>query len=606
MVKLELLSPAKNYEYGIAAINAGADAVYIGAPKFGARQNATNTIEDIAKLTEYAHLFDVKVFVTLNTILFDEELEEAEKIARELVDIGVDALIIQDASYLSMNLEIPLHASTQYAANTPSKVQFAESAGFERVILERSLSIKEIKDIRSKTKVELEAFVFGAICVSDSGQCYMGQATSGRSGNRGVCSQPCRSKYNLINDKGTTLLKDKHLLSLTDLNLTDHLPQLISAGVTSFKIEGRLKDLTYLRNSVTYLRSKLDQFIANNKNYSRSSIGVSEAGFTPQPEKCFSRRLTAYFADGTPSFAIASFDTAKALGEYIGKVERVSKSDVTVSSTKTFTSGDGICFINTNGSFGGTNINNSKAEGGKVILQPNIITGIQKGAVLYRNYDKAFSDKLIACNTQRKISTTIHIHFGSSITLKAYDSTGVSTSITVRKHHEPAKNLNKSRSSILTQLSKSGDTIFTIKEVIIDNPPEEICFIPISELNNLRRTLLNKLQKERAKRYTRAEAQSIKHPKAYSNSLTSRANVSNSKALNYYCECGFKDIDMAYEVRGIDDSTILMDCRYCIRREIGECLKEGGSKETLFIENMGKRYELVFDCKECRMKIRQA
>lgn len=594
---IELLAPAKNYEYGVAAIDAGADAVYIGAPKFGARYGATNSLDDIKRLTEYAHSYGVKLFVTLNTVLFDNELEQAKEIAISLDKIGVDALIIQDMSYLMFGLNVPLHASTQAAALTPEKVLFYEKAGFQRVILERAASLEEIQRIRKVTNVELEVFVHGAICVSMSGQCYMGQAVAQRSGNRGVCSQPCRAAYSLTNECGEVILKNRHLLSLLDLNLSDYIPQLIECGVTSFKIEGRLKDISYLKNSVVHYRKIIDHYGAV-----RSSVGESLAMFEPNPIKTFSRRYTSYFIEGKTLDKIASFDTAKAIGEEIGRVVKISGNSFTLRSDCEFSGGDGVCYIDTERNFGGTNINRAERSGEMITLYPNVMDGIKIGAMIYRNFDKHYNDKVINAKTIRHIEAKIEISFHRNVLLTATDITGESVELSYDEPLEEAKNQQKAISTLKTQLSKSGDTIFNVTEVVITG---EVRFMAVSVINALRRELLEKLHNKRLKNYKRVEVLPTTNPEPYSKVLDYKANVTNHLAKEFYLKCGVERVDDGVECRDEVNNIDLMTTRYCIRREIDECLMEGGKHQKLFIDDGKNHFELIFDCKECKMKIKK-
>lgn len=593
---IELLAPAKNYEYGVAAINAGADAVYIGAPKFGARYGATNSIDDIRRLTQYAHLFGAKVFVTLNTVLFDDELDQARVIAYSLSDVGVDALIVQDMSYLTFGLDVPLHASTQAAALTPEKVKFYQNAGFERVILERAMSLADIKAIREVTNVELEVFVHGAICVAMSGQCYMGQAVSGRSGNRGVCSQPCRSTYTLSNERGEVLVRDKHLLSLLDLNLSDYLPQLVESGVTSFKIEGRLKDISYLKNSVAYYRRAID----NIEGISRSSVGESVTTFEPNPIKTFSRRYTSYFIEGKTIVPIASFHTAKALGEMMGSVLGVSTNSFTMRCGAEFSGGDGICFIDGDGRFGGTNINSACRVGEVVTIYPNVMDGIVVGATIYRNSDKKYVDEVTSAKVTRQIATRIDLFFGERSYIKATDTTGESVTLYIDEALEIATNSVRAQETLKKQLSRSGDTIFRITEVSIEG---DVPFMAVSRINSLRRELLEMLTDSRLAHYKRNTAHPLIYPAPYAKELDYKANVTNGLARQFYEKCGFERIEEGVECRGNVDGVELMTTRYCIRKEIGECLKDGGRHKELYINDGANSFKLHFDCGECRMKI---
>lgn len=592
---IELLAPAKNYEYGVAAILAGADAVYIGAPKFGARYGATNSLDDIKNLTTFAHQYGVKVFVTLNTVLFDNELEQAKEMAQQLDKIGVDALIVQDMSYLMFSLNVPLHASTQAAALTPEKVLFYQRAGFQRVILERAMSLEDMRAIRAVTTVELEAFVHGAICVSMSGQCYMGQAVAGRSGNRGVCSQPCRATYTLTNELGEVIIKDKHLLSLLDLNLSCYIPQLIESGITSFKIEGRLKDISYLKNSVAYYRGVIDK-----AQTVRSSVGESITPFVPNPIKTFSRRYTSYFIEGESRQPLASFNTAKALGEEIGKIVKVSRDSFTVKCFHNFSGGDGVCFIDRDGNFGGTNINSAMRDGDHVILYPNVMDGISEGAMLYRNSDKKYIDLVTTAKTTRQIKTSIEVVFGDKLVLKATDETGVNAELLYDEPLEDANNAERATTTLRTQLSKSGDTIFNISNVTISG---DLKFLAVSVINSLRRELLNKLRDKRLSIYKRSKAKEISYPEPYAKELDYHANVTNSLAKEFFQRCGVTTIEDGIECRKDPVGVELMNTRYCIRKEIGECLKKEGKHKKLFLNDGNNRFELIFDCKNCRMKV---
>ena len=378
---IELLAPAKDYQSAIDAIDCGADAVYIGAGRFGARYAATNSIEDIALAVKYAHRFGAKVYVTLNTLLYNDELAAAKAQAEELVAAGVDALIVQDMAYCRMGLKVPLHASTQTACSTTEQVRFFEDVGFERAILERNLSAAEIVQIRGGSSIELEAFIHGAICVCHSGRCYLSRSTSERSGNRGQCSQPCRLPYDLTDGNGNIYIKGKHLLSVCDLDLSQHIGQMIDAGVNSFKIEGRLKDRVYLRNIVSHYRRLLDEQIAMRGDCCRASVGTSQIAFEPNPAKSFTRGGGTYLFDGKRA-GVASFDTPKALGERIGRVTKVARGSFMLDSNVALANGDGICFI-ANGEAVGTNINTVNGSW----ITPNRIDGIAVGTELFRNYD---------------------------------------------------------------------------------------------------------------------------------------------------------------------------------------------------------------------------
>lgn len=385
--KIELLAPAKNLECGIAAIDHGADAVYIGAPKFGARAAAVNSLEDIAALVEYAHLYNARIYVTVNTILKDEELQETEKMIWALFRAGVDALIVQDMGITGLNLPpIPLHASTQMDNRTVEKVRFLADAGFRQVVLARELSLREISKIHEACPdVPLEIFVHGALCVSYSGQCYVSQACFGRSANRGECAQFCRLPFSLVDAEGRVIVKDKHLLSLKDLNQSDELEALLDAGASSFKIEGRLKDVSYVKNVTAAYRRKLDAIFARRKEYVRASSGSCRYAFNPQLDKSFSRGFTHYYLHGRTK-DVFSFDTPKSLGEEMGTMKEARGNYLTVAGLKSFNNGDGVCYIDEQGRLQGFRIN--RVEGNK--LYPQEMPRIKPRTVLYRNFDQEF------------------------------------------------------------------------------------------------------------------------------------------------------------------------------------------------------------------------
>ncbi|MEN6387156.1 MAG: peptidase U32 family protein, partial [Phycisphaerales bacterium] len=415
--KIELLAPAKDAETAIAAIKSGADAVYIGADRFGARQAAVNSIEDIKKVVDFAHQYYAKVYITLNILLFDGELFVAEKMIHQLYNIGVDGLIIQDMGLLEANLPpIPLIASTQMDNSSLEKIKFLENIGFRRVILARELSIEEIKNIRKNTSIDLECFIHGALCVSKSGQCYMSYALGGRSGNRGQCAQPCRRLYTLKDERGNIIAKDRYLLCLKDLNLSEHLEELIDAGITTFKIEGRLKDTAYVVNTVGFYRKILDE-ILEKKKLAHSSSGTVKLGFEPNPKKTFNRGFTEFnFADRQAK--MGSLDTPKTVGEFAGTVKKVEKSFFVIDSKIEFHSGDGICFFDWQNNLSGTTVN--KAEGQKIYAQK--MNEIRAGQKIYRNYDHQFSSILQNVPAERKVQLKASLEENENwLTLRGID-----------------------------------------------------------------------------------------------------------------------------------------------------------------------------------------
>ena len=594
--KIELLAPAKDLATAIDAIDCGADAVYIGAGKFGARHSATNAIADIAEAAKYAHRFGAKVYATLNTLLFDNELEEAREQALALIEAGVDALIVQDMAYYMMNLPIPLHASTQTNCVTPEKVRFFEQMGFERVILERSLSKAEIAAIRKETEVELEAFVHGAICVSQSGRCFFSRSTSERSGNRGECSQPCRLEYDLCNDKGEVIIKSKHLLSVRDLDLSARLGELIDLGICSFKIEGRLKDRTYVRNIVSLYRQLLDKEIAKRNNVERSSKGRSTIEFEPNAARSFTRGASEYLFDGKRA-GVASFDTPKAMGERIGKIAKVDRRGLLLDGKHDLATGDGVCFI-AEGKLVGTNV--VGVEGDRVQL--NRYDGVVVGVELFRNYNRLFSQAVERSRVRRTISADLLLRFDNeNITLTATDESGVLATATIAQQSEEARDKTKGEEALRRQLMRSGDTIFEVRNIEIS----EVRFAPMSVIGTLRREVFDLLEKERLAQHKLSRQTIEKRDASYpSKVLTPQDNVTNRLAREFYTKCGVVEIAEGLDCRTSTAGEQVVISDYCIRREIGECLKERPRlKGELCLVRGTKRYRLDFDCKACQMKI---
>jgi len=598
--KIELLAPAKNLECGIEAVNHGADAVYIGAPKFSARAAAGNSLEDIAALVEHAHLYNAKIYVTVNTILHDEELKETETLIWDLYKVGVDALIIQDMSITRMNLPpIALHASTQCDNRTPEKVQFMEAAGFEQVVLPRELSLVEIKKIHQTTDVPLEAFVHGALCVSYSGQCYISQALYGRSANRGECAQVCRLPFNLVDAKGEVIVRNKHLLSLKDLNQSDNLEAMIDAGVSSLKIEGRLKDVTYVKNVTAYYRQKLDEVFAQRPEYIRASSGHCKYEFTPQLDKSFSRGFTNYFLFNR-SKDISSMDTPKSLGEEMGTVKELRGNYLTVAGVKSFNNGDGVCYINEQGDLTGFRIN--KVETNK--LFPHEMPDVKPRTVLYRNFDQEFERLLTRKSSERKIDVELCLaenNFG--FTLSAKDEDGNAVSITLPREKELAR--TPQADNLRNQLGKLGNTPFEASRIDVDF--QENWFIPASVLAELRRETIDKLLQTRKINYRRSvrKIQPTTHPFPL-NKLTYLGNVMNAEAVTFYKDHGVKEIEPAFEKSPVEGAA-LMFCKHCIRYNLGYCPTRQGGKspytEPYYLTYKDKKFRLSFDCKNCEMKV---
>ena len=597
--KIELLAPARNVETAIAAIDSGADAVYIGASQFGARQAAGNTVEDIARLVEYAHIFGVKVYVTLNTILTDEEIEPAERLITELYNAGVDALIVQDFAITKMNIPpIQLHCSTQMDNCTVEKVRFLAQTGFPRVVLARELSLQQIAEIhKAVPHTELEVFVHGALCVSYSGRCYASQHCFGRSANRGACAQFCRLPFTLVDADGNVIKKDKHLLSLKDMNRSAMLEEMLDAGVTSLKIEGRLKDPSYVKNITAYYRRCLDDIFARRACYTRASYGSVAPHFTPSPAKSFNRGFTNYFLDGKRG-DITSFDTPKSIGEYVGRVKFVSRSFFTVTGG-TFNNGDGACFIAPDGKLQGFHIN--KAEGNRVF--PQNMPALQPGTILYRNYDCEFERTLSRPLSPRRLS--IALEFAATPTgfsLKATTESGITCTVDAAMEKEEAR--APQQENINTQLKKWGNTPFEASSITVGYG--ENWFVPSSLLSDMRRRLCDALAATLRSNHLREPMQSIAKAPFVSKTIDYTGNVSNSLARAFYTERGVQSVAPAYELQPSEGSPI-MYCKHCIKYSMGWCTKTGEKspyKEPYYLVSAdGRRFRLHFNCKECMMTV---
>mgnify|MGYP002532509074 FL=1 len=603
--KIELLAPARNLECGIEAINHGADAVYIGAPKFGARAAAVNSLEDIAALVEYAHLYNVRIYVTVNTILKEEELKETEEMIRELYRIGVDALIVQDMAIAKLELPpIPLHASTQMDNRTVDKVKFLRDAGFRQVVLARELSLREIGKIHEACPdIPLEVFVHGALCVSYSGQCYVSQACFGRSANRGECAQFCRLPFSLVDAEGKMIAKDKHLLSLKDLNQSEELEALLDAGASSLKIEGRLKDVSYVKNVTAAYRQKLDAIFARRKEYTRASSGKCRFDFKPQLDKSFSRGFTHYFLHGR-SKDIFSFDTPKSLGEEMGTMKESRGNYLTVAGVKSFSNGDGVCYLDEQGRLQGFRIN--RVDGNK--LYPQEMPRIKPRTMLYRNFDQEFERILARKSSERKIAVCILLaenNFGFSLTMTDEDDNSVT--LTLPRDREPAR--TPQADNLKNQLAKLGNTPFEAERIDIDF--SENWFIPASVLSELRRQLVEQLIIARKVNYRRELA--VWKPTTHTfpqQTLSYLGNVMNTRAASFYQDHGVKEVEPAYEKQPVE-AAVLMFCKHCLRYSMGWCPihqhERSPYKEPYYLVGTdGKKFRLSFDCKNCQMKVSAA
>ena len=597
--RLELLSPARDLACGIAAINHGADAVYIGAPKFGARAAAGNPLADIARLIAHAHEYWARVYITLNTILYDNELDEAERLVHQLYDAGADALIIQDMGLLELDLPpIPLFASTQAHNYDLERIRFLEQVGIQRVILARELTLKQVREIRAATSLELEFFVHGALCVSFSGQCYFSQAVKGRSANRGECAQMCRLPYSVVDARGTVLAQNQHVLSLKDLNLSDVLGELIDAGVTSFKIEGRLKDVAYVRNITSFYRAKLDALIDERPSCSRASSGRPLLSFAPDPSRTFSRGYTEYFLHGRKK-GIVSVQTPKSLGQMVGAVHSVEGDSFTFRNAVDLHNGDGVCFFNENDELVGTNIN--QVEGTRII--PNSIVGIAPGTVLYRNHDHAFLQALKTDRAERTImADMVFAETHDGFELRLVDEDGNAAFAQVVHPREPARKPEAMRETLRVQLTRLGDSIYQARGMTLETASG--CFVPTKVLNKLRRDAVAALDLMRFRSYPRRTVQLERNEVPYpAASLDYSANVTNRKAEQFYRRHGVQQIEPGFELQKDHTGTLLMTTRHCLKYQFDLCKGIRGDSGALFLVSGTTRYKLEFDCERCVMKI---
>lgn len=586
--RLELLAPAANAEVAIAAIEHGADAVYMGATSHGARKSAANSIDDIARVVEFAHQFRSRVYVTVNTIVYEDEIRKVETLCRDLYHAGVDALIVQDMGLLRMNLPpIALHASTQCDIRTPEKAKFLEEVGFSQLVLARELTLEEIKRIVDTVSVPVECFIHGALCVSYSGRCHASCAATGRSANRGECAQLCRLPYTLTDSKGKILARDKYLLSLRDFNASQSLPDLIEAGVSSFKIEGRLKEMDYVKNVTSFYDLKLNRIIeANGGKYRRSSFGSVDLSFTPSPEKSFNRGFTEYFLHSRKPASIASILTPKSMGEPI-------------SDPRELHNGDGISFFDKSGVYQGVNIN--RVDNGKII--PGRRIDIPKGTTLHRTFDVEWQKQMARDTSKRRISVDIAL---DSEGVSACDERGVKVRLPLDVTREEAQKDMDYRQ----EFAKLGNTIYRLREY--SSTLGERVFIPRSEIGNLRRKLIEMLDLANMTTYPldlrRPENPEAKFP---CKRLDFRDNVANSLAESLYRDHGVAEIEPAMEVTGNKrgEKRRLMTTRHCILRELGMCLKGkgdgSGNKVNLPLTLTGgdRRYDLKFNCKDCEMQL---
>lgn len=607
---LELLAPAKNADFGIEAINHGADAVYIGGPAFGARAKAPNTVADIERLVKHAHRYHAEVFVALNTIFHDNELEGVRELVHQLYDIGTDALIIQDMGLLEMDLPpIQLHASTQTDIRTVEKAAFLDKVGFSQLVLARELDINTVKKIADATTANLEYFVHGALCVAFSGQCYISHAHTGRSANRGECSQECRLPFTLEDQKGRIIGKDKHFLSMKDNDQSANLRALIEAGVSSFKIEGRYKDLPYVKNATAHYRQLLDEILEDMPEYAKSSSGHCTYTFTPQPEKTFNRSATDYFANGRQA-DIGAFDTPKFAGEALGKVSKVAKDYFEVDTNIELHNGDGVCFFDVHKELVGLRVNTVE---GKRLYPNEMPADIRRGMSVFRNRDHAFMRLLEKESAQRKIAVEMSFYETSSgFALTITDEDCFSATVTCEAEKQAAQNVEKAASSLHENLNKLGNTDFAATSIKLDL--SQPWFVPASVINNLRRDAIEQLTETRKLGYARPSRRAAAEPPAVypEDTLSYLANVYNQKAHTFYQKHGVKLIAAAYEANQELDEVPLMITKHCLRFSHGLCPKEAkgviGVQGTVTAEPMtlisgNDRFTLKFDCKPCEMHV---
>ena len=608
---LELLAPAKNAEFGIEAIIHGADAVYIGGPAFGARANAGNPVADIARLVSHAHRFNARVLVALNTILDDEELEEARRLVWQLYDAGADALIVQDMGLLELDLPpIQLHASTQTDIRTPEKARFLEEVGFSQIVLARELSLEQIRKIAGQTSATLEFFVHGSLCVSYSGLCNISHAHTGRSANRGDCSQSCRLPYSLADQEGRIVAEDKHLLSMKDNNQSDNLRALIDAGISSFKIEGRLKDLSYVKNITAHYRQQLDAIIDDLPDCRRSSSGRSRFFFTPQPEKTFNRGSTDYFLNDRQA-DIGAFASPKFVGEPIGTVIRIGRDCFEVSSDAPLHNGDGVTYFNADQELVGLRINRAEVAGAGYRLFPTLSDGrlpgdLHVGTSLYRNHDQEFERQLEKKSAERRIPARLRFEeTADGFALHIEDDEGVSAFGHLPHDKVPAQNAERALSTLRENLGKLGTTIYSVEA--IDLAIDTAWFVPASTLNALRRSTLEALDAARMAAYQRpSRLTAVDPPAIYPEAaLSYLANVFNRKARAFYEKHGVSVIEPAYECHTEKGEVSLMITKHCLRYSFRLCPKQvkGIRPDPMVLINGNEKLTLRFDCKPCEMHV---
>ena len=600
MSKIELLLPAKDLSAGKTAINHGADAVYIGASAFGARQAAGNSLQDIETLVQYAHLYGSRVHVTVNTVLFDHELEGARKLLWDLYNIGVDAVLVQDLGLLK--LEIPpivLHASTQCHNHSLERIQFLEKLGFTRAVLARETDLETIQQIYNQTDIELEAFVHGALCVCYSGQCYISRMMTGRSGNRGECAQICRTRFDLQDANGKTLIHNKHLLSLKDMCRVDYLEKMMKAGIVSFKIEGRLKNESYVKNVTAFYRQKFDAILNGNSEYQCVGSGTTHFFFTPDLLKTFNREYTPYLIDGQRE-KMASFDTPKAIGEPIGTLT-CRNGHCHYDGNSTILNGDGLCFINNDGELEGFLVNG--VEGNRIIPQKPLSQFTK--VALYRNIDKAFEKLLSGKTAERKIAVDIIFEeCAEGVKFTMTDEDGCSVIVEENTELSPAQQPEKMLETLRTALAKLGGTPFEARSITI---PKCTAFLRAGYINELKSKAVEKLSVARVAHFRPQDAPLRYSPVLLFQNVDYLRNIANEAHRAVYEDFGATDIEYGLDKTEAYTGKAVMTCKYCLRYELGWCRKGPDAakspKDPLYLVSGKRRFCLEFDCGRCEMKV---
>ena len=615
MNRIELLLPAKDLSTGKTAINHGADAVYIGASTFGARQAAGNSLQDIESLVQYAHLYGSKVHVTVNTVLFDNELEGARKLLWDLYNIGVDAVLIQDLGLLKLDIPpIALHASTQCHNHSLERIQFLEKLGFLRVVLARETDLDTVQLIHNQTNIELESFVHGALCVCYSGQCYISRMMTGRSGNRGACAQICRTRFDLQDANGKTLIHNKHLLSLKDMCRADYIEDMMNAGIRSFKVEGRLKNESYVKNVTAFYRQKLDAILNGNNDNQRVGSGTTRFFFTPDLHKTFNREYTPYFIDGQRE-TMASFDTPKAMGQFIGYLkqsggkfyfETIERQQAKgnrqkeIEGQQAIANGDGLCFINEKGELEGFLVN--KVEGNRIYPQKEL-SDFQK-VELYRNIDKNFEKILSGKTAERKIAVDILFEeLPDGVRITFTDEDGCTTAVEESVELTPAQQPEKMRETLRTALSKLGGTPFEARSITI---PKCTAFLRAGYINELKTKAVERLTAERVVHFRPVDVPLCYRPEPMFQHADYLRNITNESHKAVYEDFGAQTIEYGLDkTEDYADKTV-MTCKYCLRYEVGWCSRKSSEKcppQPLYLVSGRFKFRLVFDCASCVMKL---